>query len=56
MRKVPLSVTDARTGRVMRQWTGPGGDSLAVSGDDLWLTDYKLGTLTRYSIKAALAP
>jgi virginiamycin B lyase len=55
MPKVPLTVTDAKTGQVIRQWTGPGGDSLAVSGDDLWLTDYGRGTLTRYSVKAALA-
>jgi len=56
MSKTPLTVTDARSGAVLRQWTGPGGDSLAVAGDDLWLTDYKAGTLTRYSVKAALAP
>jgi virginiamycin B lyase len=55
MSKTPLTVTDARTGAVLRQWTGPGGDSLAVAGDDIWLTDYKGGTLTRYSVKAALA-
>jgi hypothetical protein len=54
MAKVPLTVTDARTGVVVRQWVGPGGDSLAVAGDDIWLTDYKGGTLSRLSIKAAL--
>jgi virginiamycin B lyase len=55
MSKFPLTVSDAKADRVIRQWTGPGGDSLAVAGDDLWLTDYNAGTLTRYSVKAVLA-
>jgi len=55
MSKFPLTVTNAKTGTVIRQWTGSGGDSLAVAGDDIWLTDYRGGTLTRYSVKAALA-
>lgn len=43
----PLSVTDASTGRVLRQWTGPGGDSLGVGHDALWITDYRRGTIAR---------
>ncbi len=56
MNTLPLTVTDARTGRVIRQWTGAGGDSLGVSADAIWLTDYLGGTITRYAIGQAFAP
>jgi len=55
MIKTPLTMTDARTGQVKRQWVGPGGDSLAVAADAIWLTDYRGGTLTRIPLRAALA-
>jgi YVTN family beta-propeller protein len=45
---VPLSDIDARTNRIRRQWTGPGGDSLAFAFGAVWLTDYKAGTVARY--------
>ncbi|MES2253662.1 MAG: hypothetical protein V4559_01330 [Pseudomonadota bacterium] len=45
---VPLTMIDAKTGRIARQWTGPGGDSLDFAFDSVWLTDFKAGTLARY--------
>jgi virginiamycin B lyase len=44
----PLTEIDARSGRIRRQWVGPGGDSLAWAFDAIWLTDYKAGTVARY--------
>ena len=54
MAGVPLTATDAVTGRVRRQWVGPGGDSLAVGRDAIWLTDYHAGTIARIRLKDAL--
>jgi len=50
MVKVPLSAIDGSTGRVRCQFTGPGGDSLGVNGDSLWLTDYTAGDIYRYDL------
>jgi streptogramin lyase len=55
MAGIPLTATDAKTGAVIRQWVGPGGDSLAVGGDAIWLTDYHAGTVARIRLKDALA-
>ncbi len=44
---VPLTAIDAKTNKVLRQWVGPGGDSLRFGHDSVWLTDYKRGTLSR---------
>jgi virginiamycin B lyase len=54
MFKTPLSCTDAATGTLRAQWSGPGGDSLGVSNDAIWLTDYRAGTISRLSLKDAL--
>jgi streptogramin lyase len=54
MAGVPLTATDAKTGAVIRQWVGPGGDSLAVGHGAIWLTDYHAGTLARIRLKDAL--
>ena len=44
---VPLTAIDAKTNKVVRQWVGPGGDSLRFGHDSIWLTSYKQGTLSR---------
>jgi len=54
MAHVPLTATDAATGKVLRQWVGQGGDSLAVSGGAIWLTDYAAGTISRIEVRDAL--
>ena len=48
---VLLTVIDAKTNRVLRQWVGPGGDSLRFGHDSVWLTDYKRGTLLRIAYR-----
>jgi len=55
MAGTPLTAIDAATGTVYRQWTGPGGDSLGIGHDSIWLTDYHQGTITRLRISDALA-
>ena len=54
MVQTPLTATDARTGKVLRQWVGKGGDSLAVGGGAIWLTDYAAGTISRIEVRDAL--
>lgn len=54
MENVPLSATEARTGRVLCQWVGPGGDSLGVSRDAIWLTDYSGGDVYRFELEEVL--
>jgi len=54
MIKTPLSATDARTGKVLCQWTGAGGDSLGVSRDAIWLTDYDAGDVYRFDLNDTL--
>ena len=48
---VPLTAIDARTNGVLRQWVGPGGDSLRFGHDSVWLTDYKRGILSRIAYR-----
>jgi hypothetical protein len=55
MPKVPLSAVDAATGAVLCQWTGPGGDSLAIGHGSIWLTDYNAGTISRIDLAGAQA-
>jgi virginiamycin B lyase len=52
--KVPLTAIDGKTGKVVRQWVGPGGDSLRFGHDSIWLTDYKQGTLSRIAYSETL--
>lgn len=55
MAKVPLAAVDATSGELLCQWTGRGGDSLAVGFDAIWLTDYHRGNIARIPLAAALA-
>jgi virginiamycin B lyase len=52
--KVPLTAIDGKTGKVVRQWVGSGGDSLRFGHDSIWLTDYKQGTLSRIAYSETL--
>jgi virginiamycin B lyase len=54
MPKVPLSVIDAAAATLLCQWVGPGGDSLGIGHDAIWLTDYHAGTISRIEINDAL--
>jgi streptogramin lyase len=53
--KVPLSAIEIATNELRCQWTGPGGDSLGIGPDAIWLTDYHGGTLSRLSLASVLA-
>jgi virginiamycin B lyase len=53
---LPLTLTDARSGLVRRQWVGKGGDSLRYGHGSVWLTDYRGGALTRIRLAATLKP
>jgi virginiamycin B lyase len=52
--KTPLACVDAKTLKLRARWTGPGGDSLGVSEDAIWLTDYRGGTISRLPLAQAL--
>jgi virginiamycin B lyase len=54
MANIPLTATGAQTNTVLRQWRGPGGDSLAVGHGAIWLTNYHAGTITRLRLEDAL--
>jgi virginiamycin B lyase len=47
---VPLTVIDPKTNKVLRQWVGPGGDSLSFGHDSVWLSDYHHGLLWRIPV------
>jgi virginiamycin B lyase len=55
MPKVPLSAVNAADTVLQCQWTGPGGDSLGIGHEAIWLTDYHAGTISRLELKDALA-
>ncbi len=54
MPKVPLSAIDAVDTRLSCQWAGPGGDSLGIGHDAIWLTDYHGGTVARLDLQATI--
>lgn len=54
MSKVPLTVVDGKTGVVLCQWMGPGGDALGIGHGAIWLTNYHAGTVSRIEIRDAL--
>ena len=55
MWKVPLSAVDSTDSRLLCQWTGPGGDSLGIGHDAIWLTDYHGGTISRLELPDAVS-
>jgi len=50
---VPLTRINTATNAVVRQWVGPGGDSLAWGFGSLWLTDYRRGLVLRIPFEKA---
>jgi len=53
---LPLTRIDPATNKVVRQWKGPGGDSMRFGHGAIWLTDYHAGTLGRYPLDELLKP
>jgi virginiamycin B lyase len=50
---VPLTRIDSQSNKIVRQWVGPGGDSLRFGHDSIWLTDYHKGLIWRFPQEAA---
>jgi len=48
---VPLTMVDPASNQVVRQWVGPGGDSMRYGHGALWITDYHRGWLWRIPIE-----
>jgi virginiamycin B lyase len=48
---VPLTQVDLAKNKVVKQWVGPGGDSMRYGFDSLWITDYFHGWLWRIPLK-----
>jgi virginiamycin B lyase len=53
---IPLTRIDATTEKVVRQWIGPGGDSVRIGHGSIWLTDLRRGLLWRIPLNHALLP
>jgi streptogramin lyase len=53
--KTPLSAIDARSGKLLCQWSGAGGDSMALGSGSIWLSNVRQQTLTRFDVRDALA-
>ncbi|HXY25083.1 MAG TPA: hypothetical protein VEI73_10570 [Candidatus Acidoferrum sp.] len=47
---VPLTMVDAATNKVTKQWVGLGGDSMRFGHGALWITDYHRGWLWRIAL------
>ncbi|MFN7998143.1 MAG: hypothetical protein U0Q18_31265 [Bryobacteraceae bacterium] len=43
----PITHIDLKTNRVVKQWTGPGGDSIRAGFRSVWLSDLKGGKVMR---------
>ena len=54
MDKVPLTMVDGKTGQLLCQWTGPGGDALSIGHGAIWLTNFKAGTVSRIELRDAV--
>jgi streptogramin lyase len=55
MWKVPLSAVDTTDSKLLCQWVGPGGDSLGIGHEAIWLTDYHGGTISRLELHDAVS-
>jgi virginiamycin B lyase len=53
--KTPLSLIEGASGSLLCQWTGAGGDSLAIGFGAIWLTDFDSGVISRIAVRDTLA-
>jgi len=49
--QIPLSEIDPATNQVVKQWLGPGGDSVRVGHGSVWLSNLREGNVWRLSPK-----
>jgi len=47
LEKFPVTRIDARTNKIVRQWTGAGGDSIRAGHGSIWLTNLDAGIVWR---------
>ncbi len=47
--QIPLSEIDPATNQVIRQWTGPGGDSVRVGHGSVWLSNLRQQNVWRFN-------
>ncbi len=47
LEKFPVTRIDARTNKIIRQWTGEGGDSIRAGHGSIWLTNLNAGIVWR---------
>jgi YVTN family beta-propeller protein len=45
--EIPISEIDPETNRVIKQWFGPGGDSIRVAHGSVWLSNLRQGNVWR---------
>jgi len=49
--QIPITQIDPKTNAVVKQWFGPGGDSLRIAFGSIFLSNLSLHTVTRYDVK-----
>jgi virginiamycin B lyase len=49
--QIPLSEIDPATNQVIKQWTGPGGDSVRVGHGSVWLSNLRQQNVWRFNPK-----
>jgi YVTN family beta-propeller protein len=47
--EIPISEIDPATNKVIKQWFGPGGDSIRVAHRSVWLSNLREGNVWRFS-------
>jgi virginiamycin B lyase len=47
--EIPISEIDPATNKVVKQWFGPGGDSIRVAHGSIWLSNLRQGNVWRLS-------
>ena len=48
--EIPISEIDPATNKVVKQWFGPGGDSIRVAHGSVWLSNLRQGNVWRLSL------
>jgi YVTN family beta-propeller protein len=49
--QIPITEIDPATNSVVKQWVGPGGDSIRVGHGSVWLSNLQAGNVWRFSTK-----
>lgn len=47
--QIPISEIDPATNKAIKQWFGPGGDSIRVAHGSVWLSNLREGNVWRFS-------